>query len=86
MAACLRSLNGSEEGPGSMCLAALAAMPATFPFHASWHTNGTRRMRTGRPSEVGRWAAVARIRVQKWRGWMGIEPTQDASAAPRRRF
>ena len=21
-----------------------------------------------------------------WRGWMGIEPTQDASAAPRRRF
>ncbi len=21
-----------------------------------------------------------------WRGWMGIEPTQDASAAPRKRF
>jgi hypothetical protein len=21
-----------------------------------------------------------------WRGWMGIEPTQDASTAPRRRF
>jgi hypothetical protein len=23
---------------------------------------------------------------QEWRGWMGIEPTQDASAAPRKRF
>jgi hypothetical protein len=23
---------------------------------------------------------------QNWRGWMGIEPTQDASAAPRKRF
>ena len=21
-----------------------------------------------------------------WRGWMGIEPTQDASTAPRKRF
>ena len=23
---------------------------------------------------------------QGWRGWMGIEPTQDASTAPRKRF
>jgi hypothetical protein len=23
---------------------------------------------------------------KEWRGWMGIEPTQDASAAPRKRF
>src|SRR5258706_6620541 len=25
-------------------------------------------------------------RTSGWRGWMGIEPTQDASAAPRKRF
>src|ERR1700694_514160 len=25
-------------------------------------------------------------RGETWRGWMGIEPTQDASAAPRKRF
>ncbi len=24
--------------------------------------------------------------LEEWRGWMGIEPTQDASAAPRKRF
>ena len=23
---------------------------------------------------------------RNWRGWMGIEPTQGASAAPRKRF
>jgi hypothetical protein len=25
-------------------------------------------------------------RPERWRGWMGIEPTQDASAAPGKRF
>jgi len=26
------------------------------------------------------------ITAKTWRGWMGIEPTQDASTAPRKRF
>jgi hypothetical protein len=31
-------------------------------------------------------AVIAAKIGEKWRGWMGIEPTQDASAAPRKRF
>jgi hypothetical protein len=31
-------------------------------------------------------AVIAAKPAEKWRGWMGIEPTQDASAAPRKRF
>jgi hypothetical protein len=26
------------------------------------------------------------FRIRNWRGWMGIKPTQDASAAPRKRL
>jgi hypothetical protein len=29
---------------------------------------------------------LAVMSAKDWRGWMGIEPTQDASAAPRKRF
>ena len=31
-------------------------------------------------------AVKASRNLDIWRGWMGIEPTQDASTAPRRRF
>jgi len=31
-------------------------------------------------------AVIAAKTGEKWRGWMGIEPTQDASTAPRKRF
>jgi hypothetical protein len=29
---------------------------------------------------------AAQNNAEWWRGWMGIEPTQDALAAPRKRF
>jgi len=32
------------------------------------------------------WLHFGCHRNEQWRGWMGIEPTQDASSAPRKRF
>jgi hypothetical protein len=31
-------------------------------------------------------AVISAKTGENWRGWMGIEPTQDASTAPRRRL
>ena len=31
-------------------------------------------------------AVIAAKTAEKWRGWMGIEPTKDAVAAPFKRF
>jgi hypothetical protein len=67
--------------------AAATSLRAQLPFGHSLALVGFGH---GRPSISLRSAYVAVIlaviTAQGWRGWMGIEPTQDASAAPRKRF
>ena len=45
-----------------------------------------RRLRRSRKPSANLAVMLAVTTGQVWRGWMGIEPTQDASTAPRKRF
>src|SRR5205807_934435 len=46
----------------------------------------TKRLELPRHSPIGCGCHLGYHDWQNWRGWMGIEPTQDASTAPRKRF